>query len=84
MRSMYTAAGLYMRMSAIQAGLSASIVWIENITPDAYIQVRITNGISWARSGVLEPILAMIMASPMLNTNCRNSAGNSSSQRAEG
>lgn len=73
-----------MRTSAIQAGLSASITGIENITPEAYIQVRMTNGISWARSGVLEPILATIMASPTLKTNCRNSAGISSSQRSEG
>ena len=57
---------------------------MENMTPDAYIQVRMTNGISWARSGVLLPSLAMIRARPVLKTNCMTSAGTISSQDSDG
>ncbi len=80
------AAGFHWRTSASQAGtfLSASIAGMENITPDAYIQVRSTNGISCARSGVLLPIRAKISASPVLNTNWSTRAGTTSSQDAAG
>lgn len=46
------AAGFHCRTLAIHCGLSARKTGMENMTPEAYIQVRITNGISWARSGV--------------------------------
>ncbi|GGP58841.1 hypothetical protein GCM10010247_34500 [Streptomyces calvus] len=55
-----------------------------NITPEAYIQVRSTNGISCARSGVLAPIRAKISASPVLKTNCSSSAGTTSSHDSAG
>ena len=57
---------------------------MENITPEAYIQVRITNGISCARSGVLAPSRAMISARPVLKTNCSTSTGTISSQDSVG
>jgi hypothetical protein len=46
-----------------------------HMTPDTYIQVRSTNGISCAMSGVFAPIRAMIIATPALNTNCSARAG---------
>ncbi len=55
------------------------------MTPDAYIQVRMTSSIQLlARSGVFAPIRATISASPMLKRNCRTSAGTTSSQDSEG
>ena len=50
-----------------------------NITPDAYIHVRMMNGISCARSGVLLPSRAMTIARPVLKTNWSASAGMTSS-----
>ncbi|ODA70930.1 hypothetical protein APS67_004788 [Streptomyces sp. AVP053U2] len=55
-----------------------------NMTPEAYIQVRSTNGISWARSGVLLPRRAKISARPVLKTNWSSSAGTTSSQDRAG
>ena len=57
---------------------------MENMTPDAYIQVRIMNGISCARSGVLAPSRATISARPVLKQNCRASTGMISSQDRSG
>ncbi len=60
------------------------MIGMENMTPEAYIQVRMMNGMSWARSGVLAPMRATMSARPTLNRNCRTSAGRTSSQDSEG
>lgn len=66
------------------SGRSAIIVLMENITPEVYIQVRSTNGISCAMSGVLAPIRATISARPVLNRNCSARIGTINSQDIPG
>ncbi len=78
------AAGFHCSTVPIQSGLSCSMMGMENITPDAYIHVRITNGMSCARSGVFEPARAMIRARPVLKRNCRTRIGTISAQDRSG
>src|SRR3954467_5525084 len=78
------AAGFHCRASASHWGLSASTTGMENITPDAYIHVRITNGISCARPGAAEPHRAMIRAGRGFKRNWGARAGTISSQDVVG
>ncbi len=55
-----------------------------HMTPDAYIQVRRTNGVSWAMSGVRAASRAITIETPVLKTACRARAGTASSQEGRG
>ena len=70
--------------STFNAGVSMIMARMGAKTPDMYIQVRRMNGISWARSGVLEPMRATISASPVLKRNCSTRIGRISSQDRPG
>ena len=50
------------------------------MTPEAYIQVRTTNGISWLKSSAPAPRRARNKPMPTLNTACISRAGMASSQ----
>ena len=52
--------------------------------PDAYSQVRVTNGSSCVMSETNVPIRAKTSVIPMLNMVCSNIAGATSSQRHAG
>ena len=59
---------------------SVVIVWMLNMTPEVYIQVRTRNGISWLKSSAPAPSRARNRPMPTLNTAWSSRAGMASSQ----